>query len=211
MALAAAAQAQDSTVACQSAVTGCSTAAAGATMAFACRRRVRCASRCCTSSTLREKTLALARGWVWWRGLLSAPNLWSPCTPARPSATVRPAVPPAGPYAQRRVYQPALLRAAVARSGNDFLQAHSDLLTGWSRPSRLSPPRLQLVTWSRRCSATWGCLTCSPRTATRRACTRRWVRRSMMPPHHSTTHKVERVNGVVAVVLHSFAGELADD
>ena len=30
------------------------------------------------------------------------------------------------------------------------------------------------------------------------------------PHHHNTTSKVERVNGVIADVLHSFAGERAD-
>ena len=32
-----------------------------------------------------------------------------------------------------------------------------------------------------------------------------------LPHHHNTTSKVERVNGVIADVLRSFAGERADD
>ena len=64
---------------------------------------------------------------------------------------------------------------------------------GWSRPSRPPAPGRRRATLSGRYSTTWGCLTCSSRTATRaspahfgRACTRRWVHRSSSARHTIT-------------------------
>ena len=133
----------------------------------------------------------------------------------------RPAAPPTGSDASRRVYQPGVLdflELPVARSSHDFLQVHRARVAGpvlqdrHSRDGsaqlrRVGVPRVGLPDVlvsdreTRFTSAFWTGLNAA-------------LGASLIygsPYHHNTTSKVERVNGVIADVLHSFAGKRADD
>ena len=79
-----------------SAATGCRTAAAGAAVAFACRRRARCARTCCTSSTQRRSagTWGATSRSTWRAARCGGPacrqRSWSMVPPARRVSASRP-------------------------------------------------------------------------------------------------------------------------
>ena len=177
----------------------------------------------------RDKTLALARRSVWWPGLSVAVEEYVRTCPTCQRVKAD-HLPPAGllfplPVPTRRGGCISLdfLELPVARSGHDFLQVHIDLLTGrvWLVPTFKTataetaarnfvasvfrdvglPDVLVSDRDTRFTSAFW--------TGLHEALGASLVFGS--PHHHNTTSKVERVNGVIADVLRSFAGERADD
>jgi len=177
----------------------------------------------------RDKTLALARRSVWWPGLPAAVEEYVRTCPTCQRVKAD-HLPPAGllyplPVPTRRGGCISLdfLELPVARSGHDFLQVHIDLLTGrvWLVPTFKTataetaarnfvgsvfrdvglPDVLVSDRDTRFTSAFW--------TGLHEALGASLIFGS--PHHHNTTSKVERVNGVIADVLRSFAGERADD
>ena len=177
----------------------------------------------------RNKTLALVCRSVWWPGLPRAVEEFVQTCPTCQRVEAD-HLPPAGllfplPVPTRRGGSISLdfLELPTARSGHDFLQVHVDLLTGrvWLTPTFKTataetaarnfvssvfrdvglPDVLVSDRDTRFTSAFW--------TGLHAALGSSLVFGS--PHHHNTTGKVERINGVIADVLRSFANERGDD
>jgi hypothetical protein len=176
-----------------------------------------------------DKTLALARRLVWWPGLPAEVEEFIQTCPTCQRVKAD-HLPPAGlffplPVPSRRGGCISLdfLELPPARSGHDFLQVHIDLLMGrvWLVPTSKSataetaarnfvasvfrdvglPDVLVSDRDTRFTSAFW--------TGLHNALGSSLIFGS--PHHHNTTSKVERVNGVIADVLRSFANERCDN
>ena len=177
----------------------------------------------------RDKTLALASRSVWWPGLTADVVEFIQTCPTCQRVKAD-HLPPAGllyplPVPTRRGGCISLdfLELPAARAGQDFLQVHIDLLTGrvWLVPTMKTatadvaarnfvhsvfrdvglPDVLVSDRDPRFTSAFW--------TGLHAALGSTLIFGS--PHHHNTTSKVERINGVIADVLRSFANERVDD
>jgi hypothetical protein len=176
----------------------------------------------------RDETLSLARRSVWWLGMPTSLAKYVRTCPTCQRVKAD-HLPPAGllfplPVPSRRGGCLSLdfLELPTARSSHDFLQVHIDLLTGrvWLVPTFKTataetaarnyvgsvfrdvglPDVLVSDRDTRFTSAFW--------TALHTALGASLILGSLH--HHNTGSKVERVNGVIADVLRSFAGDRAD-
>jgi hypothetical protein len=177
----------------------------------------------------RDKTLALARRTVWWPGMTADIEAYIHTCPTCQRVKAD-HLAPAGllfplPVPTRRGGSVSLdfIELPPARSGHDFMQVHIDLLTGrvWLVPTFKTataevaarnfvasvfrdvglPDVLVSDRDTRFTSAFW--------TGLHAALGSSLIFGS--PHHHNTTSKVERVNGVIADVLRSFASDRGDD
>ena len=177
----------------------------------------------------RDKTLALARRSVWWPGLPATVEEYIRSCPICQRVKAD-HLPPAGllyplPVPTRRGGCISLdfIELPVAQSGHDFLQVHIDLLTGrvWLVPTfktaTAETAARNFVTSVFRDMGLPDVLVSDRDT---RFTSAFWVSlhetlgASLIfgsPHHHNTTSKVERVNGVIADVLRSFAADRGDD